>query len=53
MANPLDFRVIAGDTVVPIYWAGAINGVLTGSDASRITKGINQAFEQSPQIRTN
>ncbi len=53
MANPLDYRVIAGDTVVPIYWAGAINGVLTGSDASRITKGINQAFEQSPQIRTN
>jgi hypothetical protein len=54
MANPLDYRVIDGDTVVPIYWAGAVNGVLSsGSDASRIKSGINQAFEQSPQIKTN
>lgn len=54
MANPLDIRIIDGDTVVPIYWAGAVNGVLSsGSDASRITSGINQAFEQSPEIKAN
>lgn len=54
MANPLDIRIIDGDTVVPIYWAGAVNGVLSsGSNASRITNGINQAFEQSPEIKTN
>jgi hypothetical protein len=53
MANPLDYRVVDGDTVVPIYWAGAVNGVLSGSDASRITTGINQAFSQSPEIKTN
>ena len=54
MADPLDIRIIDGDTVVPIYWAGALNGVLSsGSDASRITNAINQAFEQSPQIKTN
>jgi len=54
MANPLDIRIVDGDTVVPIYWAGAINGVLSsGSDASRITTGINQAFTQSPEIKSN
>ncbi|RLD36354.1 MAG: hypothetical protein DRI83_05505 [Bacteroidetes bacterium] len=53
MANPLDYRVIAGDTVVPIYWAGALNGVLSGSEETRIISGINQAFKQSPQIKTN
>ncbi len=54
MANPLDYEIVDGDTVTPIYWAGAINGVLSsGSDDSRITKGINQAFEQSPEIKTN
>ncbi len=53
MANPLDYRVIDNDTVVPIYWGGAIQGVLSsGSNTSRITKGINQAFEQSPEIKT-
>jgi hypothetical protein len=54
MVNPQDIIVVEGDSVVPIYWAGAINGVLSGgSDVSRITKGIDQAFEQSPQIKAN
>ena len=55
MANPLDYEIVDGDTVTPIYWAGAINGVLSNSsssDASRITKGINKAFELSPEIST-
>ena len=54
MVNPLDIVVVEGDSVVPIYWAGALNGVLSSSsDVSRITKGIDQAFEQSPQIKAN
>jgi hypothetical protein len=54
MSNPNDYRVVDNDTVTPIYWAGALNGVLTsGSDASRITRGIDQAFEQSPYLNTN
>lgn len=54
MSNPDDFRVVDNDTVVPIYWAGALNGVLTGSsNSSRITRGINKAFEQSPYLKVN
>ncbi|HLT72233.1 MAG TPA: DUF4136 domain-containing protein [Cyclobacteriaceae bacterium] len=37
-----------------IQWTGAVNGILTGSyDASRISKAIDQAFDQSPYLRTN
>jgi hypothetical protein len=32
-------------------WVGAINGLLSGAyDASRVDKGINQAFSQSPYL---
>ncbi len=51
MANPEDIRIVDGDTVVPTYWAGALNGVLSGSsDKSRITGGIDQLFSQSPYL---
>lgn len=54
MANPNDIRVVNSDTLTPLYWAAGISGVLSsGSDASRITKGINKAFELSPEIKTN
>lgn len=54
MTNPEDYRIVLGDTVTPLYWAGAVNGVLSsGSDASRITRGIDQAFEQSPYLKNN
>jgi len=54
MANPNDYRVLAGDTVVPIYWGAGITGVLSsGSDLTRITNGIDKAFELSPNIKTN
>ncbi len=54
MANPNDIRVVSSDTLTPLYWAAGINGVLSsGSDASRITKGINKAYEMSPEIKTN
>lgn len=54
MANPLDIEIIEGDTVVPIYWRGIVNGVLSsGSNASRVSSGIDKAFELSPEIKTN
>ena len=54
MSNPEDDRVISGDTVVPIYWAGGLNGVMgSNSSSSRVTDGIDQAFEQSPYLKTN
>ena len=54
MSNPDDFRVVDGDTVTPMYWAGAVNGVLGGSSvSSRISNGIDQAYEQSPYLKTN
>jgi hypothetical protein len=35
-------------------WTGAINGLLTGSyDATRVNKAIDQAFAQSPYLKTN
>lgn len=54
MTNPNDYRVVDGDTVTPMYWAGGVNGVLTsGSNTSRVTDGIDQAFEQSPYLNHN
>ncbi len=36
-----------------IAWTGAINGLMSGSyDLSRVTKGIDQAFQQSPYLNT-
>ena len=35
-------------------WTGAMNGLLSGSyDIDRIKKGIDQAFTQSPYLKTN
>lgn len=36
-----------------VAWTGAINGLLSGTyDISRIEKGIDQAFAQSPYLKT-
>jgi hypothetical protein len=36
-----------------IVWTGAINGLLSGAyDVSRVNKGIDQAFKQSPYLDT-
>jgi len=52
MYNPQDYDIIEGDTLATVYWNGGIQGVLSGgSSDSRIEKGINQAFLQSPQIK--
>ena len=56
MSNPDDIRVIDHDTVVPLYWAGALNGVMSSSasgDKSRVLNGIDQAFDQSTYLKTN
>ena len=35
-------------------WTGAINGLFSGAfNISRVTKGVDQAFEQSPYLNTN
>ena len=35
-------------------WTGAANGLLSGSyNVNRVTKAIDQAFEQSPYLKTN
>ena len=41
---------------IPVVWTGALNGVLTGSSAgaaTRLTDGINRAFDQSPYLGRN
>jgi len=35
-------------------WTSAVNGLLSGAyDVNRVNKGIDQAFEQSPYLKTN
>lgn len=54
MSNPNDYRIVDNDTVVPMYWAGAVSGVLSsGSNTTRINNGIDQAFTQSPYLKLN
>ncbi len=41
---------------ISVIWVGGINGLLEGSDAAlaaRVTEAIDQAFDQSPYLRTN
>ncbi len=39
---------------IPVVWVAGMNGVLgSGSTTNRITDGIDQAFDQSPYLRTN
>jgi hypothetical protein len=47
--------VVAGDEYVDpsTVWTSALNGLVSGAyDASRVTKGIDQAFTQSPYLNT-
>lgn len=48
--------VVDGDEYVEPtrVWSGAINGLLTGAyNTTRVTNSINQAFNQSPYLKTN
>jgi hypothetical protein len=56
MFNPEDYTISGNDTTVVNYWSAASNGVLESSTSDmqkRIIDMINQAFTQTPQIKTN
>ena len=53
MVNPDDYTVIGEDTLTTVYWNGGIQGVLNGGNTdTRVKNSIDQAFIQSPQIKT-
>ena len=46
----------ATDKEIPTVWAGAVNGLVEGSDAeinARLTSTIDQLFDQSAYLKTN
>jgi hypothetical protein len=50
----IDPTVVGGNGNPVQQWVGAINGILTYSfDAGRVNKAIDQAFAQSPYLKTN
>jgi hypothetical protein len=54
--NMFDRDIIGTDTITTQYWSAAANGILESSTSdmqNRIKAMINQAFEQTPQIKTN
>ena len=49
-------RMGADVNTLPVIWVAGIQGLLQGSEAgisARITDAIDQAFDQSPYLRTN
>jgi hypothetical protein len=56
MFDPEDYVISGNDTIVRDYWNAVLNGIIESSTAdmkSRITSMINQAYTQTPQIKTN
>ena len=55
MINPLDFD--PDEETIGVVWTAALNGLATGNKdtaETRISEGINKAFEQSETIlKTN
>ena len=52
----LDAKNLSPDDKMPAVWNFIVNGLLEGSTSefnARYTKGINQAFTQSPYIKIN
>lgn len=50
----IDPEIIGANGNAVIQWSGALNGILTNYyDASRVNKLIDQAFDQSPYLKTN
>ncbi|MBL7848432.1 MAG: DUF4136 domain-containing protein [Cyclobacteriaceae bacterium] len=50
LVNP---NVEVADGSKQVTWTGALNGLLGSTDIGRIKKGIDQAFTQSPYLKTN
>ena len=49
-------QIIGSDTITTQYWTAAANGILESSTSdmqNRIEAMINQAFTQTPEIKTN
>lgn len=38
---------------VPVIWVAAVNGVIAGNETQRAVDGINQAFAQSPYLKSS
>lgn len=54
LMNLVDPAVVGADGNAVTQWTGAVNGILTGAyDAARVNKGVDQAFTQSPYLKTN
>lgn len=50
----IDPDIISGSGYPISQWTGAINGVLSGVfDPTRVSRAVDQAFEQSPYLKTN
>jgi hypothetical protein len=50
----IDPAVVGANGNVVLQWTGAVNGILSGAyNATRVNKGIDQAFAQSPYLKTN
>lgn len=50
----IDPEIIGANGNAVLQWSGALNGILTNYyDASRVNKLIDQAFKQSPYLKTN
>jgi hypothetical protein len=50
------FDTIPGDETPAAYWMAAVNGVMddtSSNRARRLTSGINQAFTQSPYLKSD
>jgi hypothetical protein len=54
MMNLFDKNSLGGNGNPILQWTGALNGILTSTfDAVRIKSLIDQAFKQSPYLKTN
>ena len=54
--NMFNRQIIGSDTITTQYWTAAANGILESSTSdmqNRIEAMINQAFKQTPEIKTN
>lgn len=56
LINMFNRKIQGADTITTQYWSAAANGILennTSDMQNRIETMIDQAFKQSPQIKTN
>jgi hypothetical protein len=50
----IDAKHEGTDGGLPLVWTAAMNGLLSGTyETNRVNQGIDQAFKQSPYLKTN